>query len=81
MNKTFDIVTTSLSGVTALISIEYIYEILGIVTLVLSIVNILINAGFKIYTAIKQKKFKEITGTIDDTVNQLNNLDKHKKDE
>ena len=61
--------------------IANIKEILGIIVLVLSILNILINAGIRVYHKIKNKKYDEIPNDISDTINQINDLKEEDKDE
>lgn len=51
-----------------------IQEVLGIIVLILSILSILWKAGVKIYTLIKNKKYNEVDETINDTINDLNDL-------
>lgn len=51
-----------------------VQEVLGIIVLILSILSILWKAGVKIYTLIKNKKYNEIHETINDTINDLNEL-------
>lgn len=51
-----------------------VQEVLGIIVLILSILSILWKAGVKIYTLIKNKKYNEIDETINDTINDLNDL-------
>lgn len=63
------------SVITGGLGIAMIQDVLGVIILVLSIANILINLGFKIYDKIKKKKYKEITKDIDDTITTLEELE------
>lgn len=63
------------SVITGGIGIAMIQDVLGVIILVLSITNILINLGFKIYDSIKKKKYKKITKDIDDTITTLEELE------
>lgn len=51
-----------------------VQEVLGIIVLILSILSILWKAAVKIYTLIKNKKYNEVDETINDTINDLNDL-------
>lgn len=51
-----------------------VQEILGITVLILSFLSILWKAGVKIYTLIKNKRYNEVDETINDTINDLNDL-------
>lgn len=66
---------------TATYGIANIKEILGIIVLVLSILNILINAIIKIYRKLKEKKFEEVPNEISDTIDKLKNIEEEIKDE
>ena len=68
------------SILTGAISMVYIREILGIIILVLSIANILINAGVKVYHKIKNKKYGEIPNDINNTIEQLKNIKEDNED-
>lgn len=74
MTKTYDVYDYGVSVLGTYIGIDTIQSILGIILLVLSISNILIKLGFKIYDKIKAKKFKEIPSDIDDTIEQINKI-------
>lgn len=68
----------TISNVSSLVMSGYaianIKEILGVVILVLSILNILFNAGMRIYNHIKNKRYEEISKEIEKTKEDLNNI-------
>lgn len=67
------------SIVTASVGVSMIYDVIGIIILILSGLNILINMCFKIYDKIKEKKYKEISNVIDDSINELEDLKEEDK--
>lgn len=56
-------------------SIENIDNILGIILLTLSIARILWNTGYKIYIAIKKKKFEDVEKSFNDGIKEIKKLD------
>lgn len=69
------------SVLTGAISMAYIREILGIIILILSIANILLNMSIKIYHKIKNKQYTEITNDINEAKTQLENIKEDTKNE
>lgn len=56
------------------VSLNMIYQILGIAILACQIVLILIKAGIKIYTLVKEKKVKEAVDAVNDAKDELEKL-------
>ena len=71
-----DNVSTGLSILTGSFALANIYEILSIIILIISIVNILFNMSFKIYDKIKNKKYEEISADINEATDNLKKLEK-----
>ena len=71
-----DNVSTGLSILTGSFALANIYEILSIIILIISIVNILFNMSFKIYDKIKNKKYEEIPADINEATENLKKLEK-----
>lgn len=74
LNK--DNVSTGVSILTGSFALANIQEILSIIILVISILNILVNMTIKIYNKIKEKKYDEIPNDINEASEQLENLQK-----
>lgn len=51
--------------------ITYFKEILGIIVLVLTVINIIFKLGIMIYNKVKNKKISDIPDLIDDTIDKL----------
>ena len=62
------------SIITGAISMAYIREVLGVIVLVLSILNILINLALKIYHKIKERKFDQIPTDINNAIDEINKI-------
>ena len=56
------------------VSLNMIYQILGIAILACQIVLILIKAGIKSHTLIKEKKIKEAVDAVNDAKDELDKL-------
>ena len=69
-----DAITTILSATGITFSIQDVKEIISIILLVLSIVNILWVLGSRIYRKVKNKDYETIPEDIDDAIDKLNNL-------
>lgn len=52
-----------------------IQTVLGIIVLILSIFNVLLNAGIRIYNLIKKRKYGEINEVLDDTIEELKEVE------
>ena len=70
--KIFDTCNYTVDTAGAIYGIANIKEILGIIVLVLTILNILINSMYKIYTHIKKREYGQISKVIDGSINELN---------
>lgn len=70
MNK-YDIIDYGTSTLATAWSIANIQEILGVVLLVISILNIVINTSIKVYRKIKEKKYNEALQLVEDTTNKI----------
>lgn len=77
MKASYNIYDIGISVLGVSVGIETIYTTLGIILLILSIANILIKAAFKIYDVIKEKKYREIPDILDDTIEELKEVDKN----
>lgn len=75
----YDEISNGISIFTGTIALANIQEILSIIILVLSILNILINMGIKIYGKIKNKKYDEISKDITKAIDDLKELEKEGK--
>lgn len=64
----------ALSVGTGTYAIANIQDILSIIILVLSIINILWTMCFRIYTHIKEKRYEQISQEIENAKEELNNL-------
>ena len=73
INK-FDVISSGTSVVTATYSIAYFKETLSIIILVISILNILFNMGYKIYKKVKEKRYAEISVEIEKTKEELEKI-------
>ena len=70
MNK-YDIIDYGTSTLSTVWSIANIQEILGVVLLVISILNIVINTSIKVYKKVKEKKYNEALQLVEDTTNKI----------
>ena len=77
MQKQIDVISNTLSVVFGSYALTNIKETLSIIILVLSIINVLITMGFKIYGKIKNKKYEEIPNDIQDGVDELDKIIKN----
>ena len=59
--------------------LTFIQTILGILVLVFSILNILINATIRIVSLIKKREINKINEVLDDTIEQLEEVEKNEK--
>ena len=71
MNNKFDYI---LSSVGIAWSIQDLQNIVSLILLIISLINILFKAGCSIYNKIKNKKYKEIQTDIETAQNELQDL-------
>lgn len=71
-----DNISNGISILTGSFALANIQEILSIIILVISILNILVNMSIKIYNKIKANKYDEIPNDINEASEQLENLQK-----
>lgn len=76
MNINKDNISNGISILTGSFALANIQEILSIIILIISILNILVNMTIKIYNKIKEKKYDEIPNDINEASEQLENLQK-----
>lgn len=69
----------SVDAVGSAYGLANIQTILGIIVLVLSIFNVLLNATVKIITLIKKRQIEAIPEVIDDTIEKLEEVEKNEK--
>lgn len=74
--KIQETVTNVTSVFTGLYAVANIQEILSVVILILSILNILWNMGYRIYTHIKNKRYEKISQEIETAKDELSGLKK-----
>lgn len=72
--------SNTLSVITASWGISNIQDILGIIVLILSIMNILWNMIYKIYNNIKSKNYTEIDDNIKNAIDEINNINLNSKE-
>lgn len=70
-NKTQDFITTVLSTFGITLSVQDITQILNLVLLIVSIVNILIVVGLRVYNLIKNKKYEDIPPVIEQGIEDV----------
>lgn len=73
MNK-IEAVEYSVDAMGGAYGLANIQTILGIVVLILSIFNVLFNMTYKIIISIKKRKYGEIKGIVDNSIEELNNV-------
>lgn len=72
--------SNTLSVITASWGISNIQDILGIIVLILSIMNILWNMIYKIYNNIKSKNYTEINDNIKNAIDEINDINLNSKE-
>ena len=78
--KTYDIYNYTLSVLGCMWSAENIDNVLGIILMVLSIINILWSTCYKLYDAIKTKKYSDVSKILDDAEEKIKEIEDKKND-
>lgn len=65
---------------TGIYALATITNILSVIILILSILNILWGMGYKIYQHFKNKKFQEISNELEEAKNELEELKNNDRD-
>lgn len=73
MNK-IEAIEYSVDAMGSVYGLANIETILGIVVLILSIFNVLFNMVYKIITSIKKRKYGEIKGIVDNSIEKINDV-------
>lgn len=82
MNKILSTFNKIIDSIGLIYGITNLQEILGVIVLILTIINILTGYGFKIYDKIKNKKYNEIPNEVNNAINEIKDeIDKSKKDD
>lgn len=76
MNKFLNIFNKTIDSIGLIYGIANLQEILGLVVLILTIINILTGYGFKIYDKIKNKKYNEIPEEVNKAIEEIKDLNK-----
>ena len=68
------------SVITGAFGLANLQDILGIIVLILSILNILINLALRIYHKVKERKYDQIPSDINNAIDEINKI-KDKEEE
>lgn len=74
----YDKISNVLSIITSAIALSDIQETIYIIVLIVSLLNILINTGVKIYNHIKNKQYDKISEELDEAKKELEELKKER---
>lgn len=77
--KIFNTCNYTVDAVGASYGIANIQSILGIVVLILTILNVLINSTVKIIMAVKKREYDKISKVLDETKEQLEEVGNNEK--
>lgn len=78
--KTYDIYNYTLSVLGCMWSAENIDNVLGIILMILSIINILWSTCYKLYDTIKTKKYSDVSKILDDAEEKIKEIEDNKND-
>lgn len=70
MNKVSDMI----NYLTALYGLVYVKEVIGLVVLIISLLNIVFNMILKIIAHIKNKNYEAVSQDFEDAIEQLENI-------
>lgn len=70
----YETISNATSIVTGGYALANIQETLSVIILVLSIINVLWNMSYRIYTHVKNKRYEKISQEIENAKEELNNL-------
>lgn len=79
--KIFNTCNYTVDAVGASYGIANIQSILGIVVLIFTILNVLINSTVKIIMAVKKREYDKISKVLDETKEQLEEVGNNEKSE
>ena len=74
-----DIFTSLLSVLGVSVSVENLDSILNLVLLIISIINILVVLGLRIYNAVKSKNVDEVKKAVEEAKEDINEIKRNDK--
>ena len=74
-----DIFTSLLSVLGVSVSVENLDSILNLVLLIISIINILVVLGLRIYNAVKNKNVDEVKNAVEEAKEDINEIKRNDK--
>lgn len=74
-----DIFTSLLSVLGVSVSVENLDSILNLVLLIISIINILVVLGLRIYNAVKNKNVDEVKKAVEEAKEDINEIKRNDK--
>lgn len=74
-----DIFTSLLSVLGVSVSVENLDSVLNLVLLIISIINILVVLGLRIYNAVKNKNVDEVKKAVEEAKEDINEIKRNDK--